>query len=549
MKKYQKWVLYGALLILCAPGQDTFAQSSEKKRFSSPRKTVITFFEWQKSEQLDDSVAAEAFEIDSTLSQQDRILLAKQLRAILDNRGLFINLDRISDNPDYADSLTGLQEVILHPKLPQIYLTKKGTRWLFSRESVFSIPYLYRQTVSAAVDYIIDRLPAFFKKQILAVKIWQVIGVFIFVFLGFFVRKLTEFSLEILNRKFAKKTKTEWDEKFMEICKRPLSLLLMAGWFMISYTNLQLSVTVNAVIRVFCEALFYFSTLWLLYRLIDLLEVYLSAITAKTASKLDDQLVPLVRKSLRVFIVVVGSIFVLQNFDVNVTSLLTGLGLGGLAFALAARDTLANFFGSITIFLDKPFQVGDWIIFKNVEGTVEEVGFRSTRLRTFYNSVVSVPNAKVADSAIDNMGLRTYRRIKTTIGLHYKTTPIQMQAFVEGLRSIIKANQFTRKDYYEIHFNDFGAYSLDVLFYVFVRVENWSAELRERHNIMLEVLRLADELGVEFAFPTQTLNIDSFYKDTPREVGKPGDEMKLAATAKAFGPKGELSQPEGPKLP
>ena len=322
----------------------------------------------------------------------------------------------------------------------------------------------------------------------------------------------------------------------------------MAGWFMLAYPNLQFYVTINAALRVVCLVLVYFSMIWLLYRLIDLLEIYLMAVTSKTASKLDDQLVPLIRKSLKIFLVIIGTIFILQNFDINVTSLLTGLGLGGLAFALAARDTLANLFGSITIFLDKPFQVGDWVIIGKDEGTVEEVGFRSTLIRTFYNSVVSIPNAKVADSPIDNMGKREYRRIKTTLGLTYSTTAEQMQAFVEGIRAILLANPFSRKDLYEIHFNNFADYSLSVLVYVFVKVETWSDELRERHNILLEILRLAEEIGVEFAFPTQTVQVDSFYSEKPRQVGKKMTSDALAKTVKDFGPKGDKAQPKGPVL-
>ena len=150
--------------------------------------------------------------------------------------------------------------------------------------------------------------------------------------------------------------------------------------------------------------------------------------------------------------------------------LVSGLGIGGLAVALAAKDTLANFFGSITIFVDRPFRMGDWIRTSAAEGTVEEVGFRSTRIRTFYNSVVSVPNSSLANSEIDNLGMREYRRLKTILNLTYDTSPEQMEAFVEGIKAIVKANSNFRQDYYEIHFHAFGAHSLDVLVYVFFSV-------------------------------------------------------------------------------
>ena len=183
-----------------------------------------------------------------------------------------------------------------------------------------------------------------------------------------------------------------------------------------------------------------------------------------------------------------------------------------------------------------------------MEGTVEEVGFRSTRVRTFYNSVITVPNSKIAASGIDNMGLRRYRRIKQVLGVTYSTTSEQMDAFVEGIRAIIVANQYMRKDFYEIHFNGFGDFSLNVLVYCFLEVSSWSEELREKHNFFLEILRLAEELGVEFAFPTQTVHVDSFYKDAPRPVGKARSAKEMAAAVEAFGPQGILSRPSGPEL-
>ena len=243
-----------------------------------------------------------------------------------------------------------------------------------------------------------------------------------------------------------------------------------------------------------------------------------------------------------------GVILILQNNGYNVASLIAGLGIGGLAIALAARDTLANFFGSVTIFVDKPFRIGDWIKVAGVEGTVEEVGFRSTRIRTFYNSLVSVPNSNISNNEVDNLGLREYRRLLTTLNLTYSTTPEQMEAFVEGIKAIVKSNPHFRQDFYEVHFNAFGAHSLDVMIYVFFKVPDWSTELQQKHNFFLEVLKLAKEVGVEFAFPTQTLHVDSFHKDEPRQVGETKTEEELASSVIEFGPNGTKSNPEGLRI-
>jgi MscS family membrane protein len=220
-------------------------------------------------------------------------------------------------------------------------------------------------------------------------------------------------------------------------------------------------------------------------------------------------MVPLVRKTLKSFIVIVGGLFILENLNIPILPLLTGLSIGGLAFALAAQDTIKNFFGSLMIFIDKPFQFGDWITSGDIDGTVEEVGFRSTRIRTFRNSVVYVPNGNLADSTIDNHGLRKYRRFYTQIAMTYDTPAELIELFVEGLKKIVEVHPNTRKDNYNIYFNDMADSSLNVMFYIFFNVPNWGDELKARHEVLIEVVKLAEKLGVNFAFPTQTLHIEN----------------------------------------
>jgi MscS family membrane protein len=206
-----------------------------------------------------------------------------------------------------------------------------------------------------------------------------------------------------------------------------------------------------------------------------------------------------------VFVVVIGIVFAADNLNIDVTSLLAGLGLGGLAFALAAKDLLGNFFGSVTVLLDRPFSIGDWVVIGDIEGTVEQVGFRSTRVRTFYNSLVTMPNSILTTTKIDNMGARRFRRMKQILSVTYDTSPEKIEAFCEGIRKIIQLHPYMRKDYYQVYFNEYGAASLNVLVYVFWATPDWSMELRERHRFLLDILRLAKQLDVEFAFPTQTL--------------------------------------------
>jgi MscS family membrane protein len=301
----------------------------------------------------------------------------------------------------------------------------------------------------------------------------------------------------------------------------------MVFFLIVSAPLLQLPVTLSRWVNIGLNAAWPVFITVFAYRLVDIVSLYLQKIADKTENTLDDMLVPLVRKALKTFVIAAGILFILKNMGQDITALIAGLSIGGLALALAAQDTIKNFFGSLMIFVDKPFQVGDWITSGDIDGTVEEVGFRSTRVRTFRNSLVYVPNGVIADRMIDNHGERQYRRYYTKLAVTYDTPPDLIELFVEGLRDLVKNHPKTRKDYYEIHLNDFNNSSIDVMFYIFFDVPSWSEELAARHEIMLSIIRLAETLGINFAFPTQTLHVENF-------PGKPSlsSEYRSAAELK-----------------
>jgi len=302
---------------------------------------------------------------------------------------------------------------------------------------------------------------------------------------------------------------------------RPLAMLLMAAVWWGGLNLLGLPDKALAFLLVPVKVLAGMAGVWGGYRLIDVLCAYVAAYAAKTKSRLDDALVPLLRKSLKVFATIIGLMFVAANLNINLAGLIAGLGLGGLAFALAAKDLVQNLFGSISILLDQGFHVGDWVIIDDIEGTVEEIGLRSTRIRTFYNSLVILPNSRLITASIDNMGKRRYRRMKCLLALTYDTPPEKIEAFCEGIRELVRQHPYMRKDYYHVYFNNMGSASLDILVYVFWETPNWGTELRERQRFLLDILRLAQSLEVEFAYPTQTLYLK------PGQVSLQGEELKL----------------------
>jgi MscS family membrane protein len=245
-------------------------------------------------------------------------------------------------------------------------------------------------------------------------------------------------------------------------------------------------------------------------RVVDVVANYFGRRADKTDSRLDDQVIPLTSRAVKTGIWVVGIVFVVQNLGIDVGGLMAGLGIGGLAFALAAKDTVENLFGSLTIFTDRPFQIGDWVVIDGkVEGVVEEVGFRSTRIRTFHNSLISVPNAKVANSTVDNLGERAVRRVKTTLGFTYDASRDQLESFMRQARALLEGCDEVWDGTLEVQFTGFGASSLDVMLYFFLDVPDWSAELDTKSRLLLDLMGIAEDEGLSFAFPSTSVYVES----------------------------------------
>ena len=255
-------------------------------------------------------------------------------------------------------------------------------------------------------------------------------------------------------------------------------------------------------------------SVWFAHRLIELLSFYATQAALNTKTKFDDIMIPLLTKTAYVLVYLVGIVLVANSFTIDVTGIVAGLGIGGLAFAFAAKDTLANFFGSIMLVLDRPFDIGDVIITGDVEGVVNEVGFRSTRIRTFQDSIITISNGELMNRPINNLGKRRYRRLSTTLGVEYDTTPEMIEAFCEGIRQLIVSYKWTRKDYFNVYFTNYGPSSLDIQVMVFWETSDYTREQAEKHRLNIDILRLAKDLGINFAFPTQTVHMFTETKET-----------------------------------
>jgi len=534
----------GGMVLPAATAQTTVL---DRPDCSTPRKAVLTWLGNLQEHRYQPEDAATCFDwktAEVLPTRQTR--LAVRLKRVLDARGDLVPVEKLANDDEGQD---GDLMPLFPARYPELYLVRKGGRWLFSRETIDAIPVLYRRTFAVDVDLFVEALPPQFRKPILfGARGWQLLALGFVLLVGWLVRFLVIRAVTYWGVGAMHRLSLDSSRRAVNEAARPIGTLAFATWVGFAFPLLELGISINQIVSVAVRVLVGASLVLVLYRVVDVVSEVFERRAAKTEGKLDDQLVPLVRKTAKVFLVLLGTIFVLQNLDVDVASLIAGVSLGGLAFSLAARDTIANLFGSLSIFLDRPFQVGDWVVIEGMDGHVEEVGMRSTRIRTFYDSLVSIPNARAADAFVDNLGARRHRRTYVTLNVTYDTTPEQLEAFTDGIRAILAANPKVRKDKYEIHFAGFGASSLEIMVYFFFTVPTWSEELQERHNVFLEILRLAHALEVRFAFPTQTLHVASMAEAAPPPEHHVPDEDALVSTIFAFGPRGELSRPAGPRL-
>lgn len=505
---------------------------------SSPQASVINHLENLQEETYHPERSIESFRwTEKNRSEKEKKQLAIKLKQIYDGLGAYIDVELIPDEKNYVDSLTGRSRYYVLDDQRDIYLEKYGDKWLYSKKTISKINEIHWSVFPMGASFFMQFIPPDQGDKYLGLHKWQWAGtgiLLVFLFILFFVIRYVIGNL--LAKGIDMIGTQHFAPRVLHSVSTPASIFTILTLFRIFYTSLLFPVRVNYILGLGLKIFIPVFAVYIIYKLVDLLGIYLYKLAERTESKLDDQLMPLIIKTLRVFVIIIGLIFILQNLNFNVMGLVAGLSIGGLALALAAQDTVKNFLGSIMIFADKPFQIGDWITGDGFDGVVEEVGFRSTRVRSFTNSLMYVPNGKVADMITDNHGRRKYRRFTTRIGITYDTRPNVINKFVQGLRKIVDNHPDTVKDNYHIYLNDFGASSLEILFYIFFEVPQWGDELKSRHEIIVKVIELAEALEVRFAFPTQTIHIEEIPGSTSlTPIHKLSDEEMEAKINEVIG--------------
>ncbi|VGO18413.1 mechanosensitive ion channel family protein [Pontiella sulfatireligans] len=291
---------------------------------------------------------------------------------------------------------------------------------------------------------------------------------------------------------------------------RPVPFLFFTLGLFPGLGTLQVGEGIARILADCLSVLLTVAVTFFIYSMVDVLDFAISHYTKKTRTKMDDMMAPMVRKSLRVVIIVLALVQVAQILsDKPITSILAGLGVGGLAVALAAQETIKNFFGSLVIFADKPFELGERIVVGGHDGAVEEVGFRSTRIRTLDGHLVTVPNGELANLMIQNIGKRAYIKRVMNVTITYDTPPEKVQQALDILKELLDNHEGMNADFPpRVFFNNFNDCSLNILaIYWYHPPEYWDY-LAFSEKLNLELLKRYNEAGIEFAFPTQTLHVN-----------------------------------------
>jgi len=340
--------------------------------------------------------------------------------------------------------------------------------------------------------------------------VWQWLALLGILLASFVVGKTVAFFLERHGAKLRESGRLRVVGRIFGFVAGPSKMFCLAIGLYVAGLVLTLDAELELLWGKACATLAAIAAAWVVFRMVDIVEDLLQRLTSKTETQLDDQLVPLIRKTLRVFVVIITVLLIAQGiYELQIGPLLTGLGIGGLAFALAAKDTIANLFGSVTIFTDRPFQLGDRIKIKGHEGTVEEVGFRSTRIRTLLGHLVTLPNAIITNEAIENVSKRPSLKRALNVTVTYDTSPEKLHRAVDILREMLAARMehFHPDKPPRVYFSDFNADSLNIAVYYWYAPAEWWDYMEFSEAFNFELLTRYNDEGIEFAFPTQTLYV------------------------------------------
>lgn len=345
--------------------------------------------------------------------------------------------------------------------------------------------------------------------------IWRLLLMLLVVIAAMVTGRIVQFFVSGYAGRLAKKKGETAVTLLLKAIIKPLYVAVFAGGVFLAKIPLYfddekgISMTVSDNWTTIASVAAAIAVAYALYCLVDVIEYYLNRLVSKTETTLDDMLVPVVRKAMRITIAIIAAIYIIDNIlEQNVQSILLGAGVGGVAIALAAKDTIANFFGSITIFADRPFQMGEMVKIGDHTGPVEEVGFRSTRIRTLQGHLVTIPNSMIVDTAVENIGMRPFIRRTSNLTITYDSGHAKTGKAVEIIKEVLAGVPEINTDADKpprVYFSDFNDWSLNIYMSYWVKPPDYWLYQEVNERVNFEIMKRFEAEQIEFAFPSQTL--------------------------------------------
>jgi MscS family membrane protein len=437
---------------------------------------------------------------------------ARQLKVVLD-RTLWVDLESLSEaadgHPDdgLPKNRDRVGQILVDGIATDIWVDRSRTKsgdsiWRFASPTVAHIPELYERFGDGPFA---DRFPdPLVDWSLFEVRLWQWIAILFLVVASFLLGWLLAVVIVRTLRPLAARSRTTLDDRLLEIIISPIRLLMTGGIFALSIRWLYLALPAYEFLHGIVATLVILGFVWLLFRVVDLFTGALEGRFRGSGQDMATHFLPLSAKILKGSLAVIAILGALGSFGFDVTALIAGLGVGGLAVALGAQKTVENVFGGIALLLDQPVRPGDFCRFGDKVGTVEEIGIRSTRLRTLERTLISVPNSEFASLQLENFAKRDRILIRTTLGLRYETTADQLRFVMIELRQMLYAHPRIGRSTNRVRLIGFGSSSVDLELYCYVETRDWEDYLAVREDLFLRIIDIVSASGTGFAFPSQT---------------------------------------------
>lgn len=441
--------------------------------------------------------------------------LARRLSSVLDSR-LRIDLERISPfaSGDSADGLPRDREAIGEVeveggRLVPVRLAREvragRVQWVFSASTVALVDSMFRALPD---HWVREHLPAALRSTgPFGLQWWQWLALITLIPLAAVAGMLLAGPVQAWLKRLVSRTETKLDDALVHSARGPIVLLIGVATSRLLLYWIALPGPAETFVVELQQAIALVSVFWILLRVIGVLQLALPATDWGSSHPALRSLIPLVGRVARLLLLVIGLLTVIASFGYPIATILAGLGIGGIAVALGAQKSLEHFFGSLSIGVDQPFRQGDWVIVDGVEGEIEAIGLRSTRIRTLERTVVSIPNGRLAESRSENFGPRDRIRMRTMIGLEYGTTAAQVERVRDGIEAMLRTHERTWPGRVIVSFSQFSPSSIDLEIFCWVMTTDPDEFRRIREVHYLGIMRIVEEAGARFAFPTQTVNL------------------------------------------